>query len=229
MQNTQERSLIEVAFQQMKKAIIYGELAPGEKLKVASLSKSYGLSSSPIREALNRLSQEGVVVASDNRGFRVAALSVDDFEQITRLRCLLECEALADAIEQGDDDWEANVIGAFHRLCLAEKKLAGRSVALDNDWTERHRAFHFALFSACTSDRLLRIIDSLFDQAERYRRYSALNRTSVRNKSDEHRRLMDVALERDGKAAVELLEQHIKGTLKSVTAALRLQENATLQ
>lgn len=229
MQNTHEGSLIDVAFQQMKKAIICCELAPGEKLKVANLSKAYGLSSSPIREALNRLSQEGVVVASENRGFRVSTLSVDDFEQITRLRCLLECEALADAIDNGDDVWEANVIGAFHRLKVAEKKLAGRSVALDQDWTDRHKAFHFALFSACRSDRLMRIIDSLFDQAERYRRYSALHRTAVRNKSDEHQRLMEIALERDAKAAAELLEQHIKGTLKNVTAALRLQENSTLQ
>ncbi|SEG88254.1 GntR family transcriptional regulator [Marinobacterium lutimaris] len=229
MQNTQEGSLIEVAFQQMKKAIICCELAPGEKLKVANLSKSYGLSSSPIREALNRLSQEGVVVASENRGFRVSSLTIDDFEQITRLRCLLECEALVDAIENGDDAWEADVIGAFHRLRVAEKKLAGRSVVLDDDWTERHKAFHFALFSACKSDRLLRLIDSLFDQAERYRRYSALHRTAVRNKSDEHQRLMDIALERDAKGAAELLDAHIRGTLKNVTAALRLQESATLQ
>ena len=57
MLNLQGGSLIDVALQQMKKSIICCELAPGEKLKVAELSKSYGLSSSPIREALNRLAQ----------------------------------------------------------------------------------------------------------------------------------------------------------------------------
>lgn len=229
MQNTQEGSLIEVAFQQMKQAIICCDLAPGEKLKVANLSKAYGLSSSPIREALNRLSQEGVVVASENRGFRVAALSVSDFEQITRLRCLLESEALSDAIKNGDDVWEANVIGAFHRLNVAEKKMAGRAVALDNDWTERHKAFHFALFSACPSERLLKLIDSLFDQAERYRRYSALHRTAIRSKPDEHRKLMDLALQRDAQAAVAFLRSHVQGTLKNVTEALQAEQGATLQ
>ncbi|MBC3503334.1 GntR family transcriptional regulator [Pseudomonas sp. SWRI59] len=228
MQNQQGGSLIEVALQQMKKSIICCELAPGEKLKVAELSVSYGLSSSPIREALNRLAQEGIVEASENKGFRVARLSVDDFQQITQLRRLLECEALAEAIRHGDDAWEADVLGAFHRLKVVEKRLGSVSVALDDDWSERHKAFHFALFSACPSDMMLRLIDSLFDQAERYRRFSALHRSVERHKGDEHQQLIDAVLSRDINASVELLGNHIGGTLKHVTDVLR-QQHSTLQ
>lgn len=220
MLNSQGGSLIDVALQQMKKSIICCELAPGEKLKVAELSKSYGLSSSPIREALNRLAQEGIVEANENKGFRVTELSVDDFREITRLRCLLESEALADAIEHGDDAWEANVLGAFHRLGLIEKKLGKVALALDDDWALRHKAFHFALFSACPSSLLLRMVDSLFDRAERYRRFSALHRTVERHKGDEHKQLMEVALARDTEKAVALHQRHINSTLARVTEVL---------
>ena len=223
MLNTNGGSLIDVALQQMKKSIICCELAPGEKLKVAELSKSYGLSSSPIREALNRLAQEGIVEANENKGFRVTELSMEDFREITRLRCLLESEALADAIAHGDDAWEANVLGAFHRLGLIEKKLGKVAVVLDDDWAQRHKAYHFALFSACPSPLLLRMIDSLFDRAERYRRFSALHRTSERRKGDEHKQLMDAALARDSEKAVDLLKRHINGTLVHTGEALSRQ------
>ena len=223
MLNTNGGSLIDVALQQMKKSIICCELAPGEKLKVAELSKSYGLSSSPIREALKRLAQEGIVEANENKGLRVTELSLDDFREITRLRCLLESEALADAIAHGDDAWEANVLGAFHRLGLIEKKLGKVAVVLDDDWAQRHKAYHFALFSACPSPLLLRMIDSLFDRAERYRRFSALHRTGERRKGDEHKQLMDAALARDSEKAVDLLKRHINGTLVHTGEALSRQ------
>lgn len=228
MLNTNSGSLIDVALQQMKRSIICCDLAPGEKLKVAELSKSYGLSSSPIREALNRLAQEGIVEANENRGFRVTALSVDDFREITRLRCLLESEALADAITHGDDAWEANVLGAFHRLGLIEKKLGKSAVVLDDEWALRHKAFHFALFSASPSSLLLRMIDSLFDRAERYRRFSAMHRTAKRHKGDEHKQLMEAALARDTDMAVDLLKRHIRGTLENVTEVV-LRQHSTLQ
>lgn len=228
MLNNQSSSLIDTALQQIKRTIICCELPPGEKLKVAELSKLYGLSSSPIREALNRLTQEGIVTASEKRGFRVAAMSVEDFREITRLRCLLESEALADAIEYGDDGWEANILGAFHRLSVIEKKLGKTSVALDDDWAARHKAFHFAIFSACPSPLLMGMIDSLFDRAERYRRFSARNRVTKRSKEGEHRQLMTAALARDTEQAQHLLKRHINGTLGNVAEALERQQ-ATLQ
>lgn len=221
-------SLIEVALQKMKHAIVCCELPPGFKLKVDALSKEYGISSSPIREALNRLAQEGVVTASDNKGFRVAPISVSDFQEITRLRQLLECEALSDAITYGDDEWEGNVLAAYHRLGITEKRLGDGPVALDDDWAARHKNFHFMLFSACPSGLLLSMVDSLFDRAERYRRFSALHRQTERHKSNEHQLLMDAALARDKDKAIDLLRHHIGHTRDSVTEAIQRQQ-ATLQ
>lgn len=220
--------LIDVALLKMKKAIVCCELAPGEKLKVAELSKAYGLSSSPIREALNRLTQDGIVEASENKGFKVAPISKEDYKEISRLRCLLETEALSESIQNGDDEWEAAVLGAFHRLNLVEKKLTGSTLALDDEWSTRHKAFHFALFGGCSSHLLLRMVDSLFDRAERYRRFSAHQRVKSRDKSGEHQALMNAALERDSEKAVLLLRSHITSTLDRVVEAIDRQQ-ATLQ
>jgi DNA-binding GntR family transcriptional regulator len=221
-------SLIEVALSKMKHAIVCGELGPGTKLKVDALSKAYGLSSSPIREALNRLAQEGIVTASENKGFRVAPISVEDFRDITRLRRLLEGEALADAITYGDDQWEGDALAAFHRLSVVEKRMGNGPLALDEDWSARHKAFHFALFSGCPSKLLLGIVDSLFDRAERYRRFSARHRQSVRHKNNEHQELLDAALARDKDRAVALLREHIGHTETSISEAI-LRQQATLQ
>lgn len=227
-ESTPGTSLIEVALHKMKNSIVRCELPPGTKLKVDALSKAYGLSSSPIREALNRLAQEGVVHASDNKGFRVAPISVQDFDEISRVRGLLESEALSDSIDHGDDAWEGNVLAAFHRLNVVEKRLGSGPVALDDEWAERHKAFHFALFSACPSPLILSMIDSLFDRAERYRRYSALHRQTERHKTNEHQVLMKAALSRDKAKAVKLLRQHIERTRDSVRTAIERQQ-ATLQ
>ncbi|WP_233859316.1 GntR family transcriptional regulator [Paraburkholderia sp. HD33-4] len=228
--NTAENTgpLIDVALSRMKTAIIRGELAPDTRLKVESLSKAYGLSSSPIREALNRLAQDGIVRATENRGFWVAPISVDDFRDISRLRVLLEREALVDSIEHGDEEWEVSVLTAFHRLSLMEKKLDAGPVALDDNWSDRHRAFHMALLSATPSPLLTGMIASLFDRAERYRRYSAMHRLEPRHKNNEHEALMKAAIGREKEKAANLLQKHIEGTLGRIVGALERQA-ATVQ
>ena len=221
-------SLIEVALTKMKRAIVSCELAPGTKLKVEALSREYGLSSSPIREALNRLAQEGIVTAVDNKGFRVSPISIKDFGEICRLRVLLEAEALKDAMKYGDDAWEGNILAAFHRLSIVERKLGSEPVSLNRDWTTRHKAFHFSLFAACPSPLLLGMVDSLFDRAERYRRFSAKHRQSARHKLDEHQNLMNAVLARDEKTALALSREHIESTRVRVSEAIERQL-ATLQ
>jgi GntR family carbon starvation induced transcriptional regulator len=221
-------SLIDVALHKLRRAIICCELAPGSKLKVDALSRAYGLSSSPIREALNRLVQDGIVHASENKGFRVAPVCVADFREISRLRVLLECEALADAIEHGDDAWEGNAMAAFHRLGIVEKRLGAGPVALDDDWSQRHKAFHFALFGACPSMLLMNMIDSLFDRAERYRRYSALHRQTERHKSHEHQALLKLVLARDKDQALDMLRKHIQHTQLSISAILARQDGPAM-
>jgi DNA-binding GntR family transcriptional regulator len=211
----------EQAFMRLRRDVLQGAWEPESRLKVDELQGHYGFSSSPLREALSRLAQEGLVRADERRGFRVAPISMDDLDDITRMRLMLDVPALQDAIVHGDDSWEAGIVAASHRLERVESRLADGPVVLDDDWSSLHRDFHMCLLAACTSERQRAWSASLFDQAERYRRFSARNRQTVRRKSDEHKRLMNAVLARDGDTAAVLLAEHIEGTRRNVRAALK--------
>lgn len=171
-----EPPLAEQAHARLRRDILMGQLAAGVKLKIEELQEAYGLSSSPLREALSRLSQEGLIRADERRGFRVAPLSMEDLADILRMRLTLELPALRESIQRGDDAWEGLVVASFHRLELVEARLGDGPLILDDTWSELHRAFHLSLLAACTSQRQRRWSASLFDQAERYRRYTARHR-----------------------------------------------------
>jgi len=216
-----EPLLVEQAFTRLRQDVLTGTFEAGAKLKLDELQSAYGYSSSPLREALSRLAQEGLIRADERRGFRVAPISEDDLADITRMRVLLDVPALREAIAHGDDAWEADLLAAYHRLEKVESRLSDGPVILDNDWSQLHRAFHLALLAACPSSRQRVWGASLFDQAERYRRFSARHRKTARRKSNEHRKIMDATLRRDADTACALLEEHIQGTQRNVLAALQ--------
>jgi DNA-binding GntR family transcriptional regulator len=212
--------LVDQAFAQLRHGVLTGEFPAGTKLKIDELQDAYGFSSSPLREALSRLAQEGLIRADERRGFRVPPISLEDLADITRMRVLLDVPALRESIARGDDAWEAEVVAAYHRLERVESRLSEGPVILDDLWSQLHRAFHLALVAACPSERLRLWGASLFDQAERYRRYSARFRKSSRRKSNEHRKIMDATLRRDADTACALLAEHILSTQRNVEAAL---------
>ena len=211
----------EQAFLSLRRDVLQGEHPPGAKLKLELLQVQYGFSSSPLREALNRLAQEGLVRADERRGFRVAPISAEDMADITRMRLMIDVSALRDSIAAGDDAWEADLVARFHRLERLESRLPEGPVVLDADWVQRHRDFHQALLAACPSQRQLALSASLFDQAERYRQISGRHRQSLRRKNEEHRRLMQATLKRDADTACALLSEHMLSTQRNVVAALR--------
>lgn len=212
---------LERALAALRLDVLQGTHQPGAKLKLEELQARYGFSSSPLREALNRLAQEGLVRADERRGFRVAAVSAADMDDITRMRLMLDVPALRDAIAHGDDAWEAAIVAASHRLERIELRLPEGPAMLSDEWSAVHRNFHMCLLAACTSERQLAWSASLFDQAERYRHISARYRQIPRRKHDEHKRLMNATLKRDADTACAVLEDHILGTQRNVQAALR--------
>ncbi len=212
--------LAERAYRQLRQAIVRCEFAPGQRLRVDEISRHYQISSSPLREALSRLSEQGLVQAFENRGFHVAPLTVQGITDLTRVRLLLECEALRDAMAHGTDVWEAGVVGAAHSLSLVEQRLGDGPLVLDEHWSQRHRDLHLALYAGGTSPMLRDMVAALFDNAERYRQFSARNRKTERRKNAEHQRLMTAVLSRDADKALGLLRQHISSTERNVTECL---------
>lgn len=213
-------SLAERAYRDLRQAIVRGEFEPGARLRVDELARRFSVSSSPLREALNRLSEQGLVRILENRGFRVAPLTAAGVSDLARVRLLVECEALRDSMRHGDDAWEAQVVAAGHALGLSERRLGNEARALDDDWSARHRSFHLALYAACTSPLLRELADVLFDNAERYRRWAARHRPVPRRKHDEHQQLLNAVIGREEEKAIALLRTHITRTEQLVAATL---------
>ncbi|ENO91273.1 transcriptional regulator [Thauera sp. 28] len=210
------KTLVEGAYQRLRRDIIEGVHAPGEKLRVEHLKDQYDVGAGTLREALLLLVTDALVVTQGQRGFRVAPISIADFEDITRTRVLLETEALRQSITLGGDDWEASVVAAFHRLSRAEEKLADHDPGTTEEWEKRNRAFHEALISASPSRWIRHFQNILYQQSERYRRISPFRQPIERDIHAEHQALFDATLARDTTRATSILTEHILRTLDAV-------------
>lgn len=209
-------TLAGTVYLRIRSDIISGSLEPGFHLRLETLRQRYGVGLSPIREALSRLSSDTFVTAIENRGYRVAELSRADLEDITASRILLERDALRQAIAQGDEEWEANIVATHYRLGKVDARLRDASPDLLDEWERANRAFHDALVAACRSHWLQRFRRLLQDQSKRYRRFSLVESVSFRDVQSEHDELMRVTLARDADAAMELIENHIRATAENL-------------
>lgn len=204
--------------QRLREAILNGVAPPGNKLRLDDLRAEFGVSLSPLREALSRLSAEGLVVGQENRGFSVAEVSRENLVEVTLLRAELEGIAVHAAVERGDDDWEERLVAVFHRLTKAEQRLhEGRSVS---DWEVAHRDFHITLLAACDMPLLLHFCGILHDHNDRYRRLFLRQNPPQRNAASEHKDILDAVLRRDAGRAQTLLRRHIETTGALVQAAM---------
>jgi len=209
-------TLASSVYERLRRDIVEGQLAPGEKLRIDALRALYGVGASPLREALNRLSAEGLVIQEDQRGFRVPPVSVDDLQELTRTRCLINEVALREAIARGDPAWEEQIVVAHHRLARTAFDL-GTPTIVNPEWERRHREFHMALIVACGSRWIAASWGQLFDLADRYRHLSKRGDGQHRDFHAEHRAIMDATLARNTELAVRLLNEHVSRTAELVT------------
>jgi DNA-binding GntR family transcriptional regulator len=207
-------------FESIRTDLLNGQLAPGQRLKLAVLAGRFGVSLSVVREALSRLSEQRLVVASPQRGFNVMPLSLEDLTDLTQTRIEVESLALRQSTALGDLKWEADVVSSCHTL--DRTPVDSEDGRLNEDWPLAHQAFHRALLSGCQSPRLNGIVMALRDSAELYRRwYWALTEDQVRDIAAEHQQLRDHALNRDAEAAVATLAEHIGRAPRKLIAYAR--------
>ncbi|UMA64396.1 FCD domain-containing protein [Roseivivax marinus] len=207
----------EAAYQALRADIIRGNRRPGERLRIERLRNLYGTGPTPLREALQRLSSERLVLAEGQRGFSVAPLDPAEFADINIARTSIEKEALRLSLQRGGDDWEARVVAAAYRLAKEDAALAA-SKEVGDRWERANAEFHTALVSACGSSWLLHIREGLHDVCERYRRASVYSRMGARDLHTEHAEISDAALARDIETACSLTERHFALTADSLRA-----------
>jgi DNA-binding GntR family transcriptional regulator len=195
---------------------VFGRLPPGKKLKLERLKADYGASVSTLREILNRLHSERLVVAEGQKGFEVAPVSIANLREIAALRQLLEGRALEESFRAGDMEWEGRVVAAHHRLARMEERMAKGERSHAEEWKRYDWQFHQALISACGSKMLIDNHAAVFDKYLRYQMIALSYRGDIA--ANEHAELLDCALKRDATRACEVLTRHVAGGLEHALA-----------
>jgi DNA-binding GntR family transcriptional regulator len=197
----------EKAYRRIRSDIVFGRLAPGERLTLDRMRDAYATSVSTLREVLNRLSSEGLIIAEGSRGFEVTPISAGNLREVGAMRCLLETHALRESFAAGDMDWEGAVVAAHHKLASMERRMSAGERSMAEAWKRYDWEFHRALISACGSKVLLETHATIYDRYLRYQMIAAVYRGAVA--AGEHRRLLECALERDWKTAQGTLTKHV--------------------
>lgn len=208
----------------LRQEVLTGALLPGQPLRLDELRERYGVSLSPLREAVSRLGAEGLLQIEQQRGVRVAPVSAENLAEVVLLRAELEPLALRDAIEHADDNWEARITTALAMLTRQEKQGEGQHRV--ERWERLHRQLHTELISTCTMPLLLQFCNMLNDRGDRYRRLFLADKTVDASVMREHREIVDASLELNADKACRLLRDHIVSSSKYVREAIerRLQE-----
>ncbi len=198
----------ERAYRHIRRDILFGRLAPAQKLKLDGLKESYGVSISTLRELLSRLTSEGLIVAEGARGFEVAPISPENLKEVANLRQLLECHATALSFGAGDMEWEGRVVAAHHKLAMIENRMLDGDRSAPDLWKRYDWEFHHALISACGSRAHLDAHRAVYDKYLRYQMIAVVFRGEIAAR--EHRQLLECALKRDTKSAQTVLVKHIQ-------------------
>lgn len=212
-------TLAQAAYRALRSDIIRGIRQPEERLRIERLKTIYSIGPTPLREALQMLVADQLVLTEGNRGFTVAPLDFHEFRDLNIARTAIELAALRLSIEQGGNAWEADVVAASYLMKKQDAALTGTTGGVPDAWEEANTAFHAALVSACGSRWLLKARDGLNDQCARFRRASVYQRIGQRDLSAEHTAITEAALARDADLACELTRQHFARTADTLPEA----------
>ena len=208
-------TLVDAVEARLSSDIVNAVLPAGTRLRIERLRQSYATGATPLREALSRLLAVGLVELSNNRGFRVPALSYDDLVDISRARALIEGAAAREAAERGDEAWEARLVSAFHLLKRRAERDLGEP-ANRHAYYDAHHHFHEALLAGCESPRLMQMQSRLERQHSRYYRQLPFDRITAEDLVGEHQRVLDLALAHDGAGLADYLGRHVMLTVEQL-------------
>ena len=214
-----KQTMATTAYGQLRDEILTGSIIPETKLNIRALCGRFAVGLSPMREALSRLSAEGLVQQSDNRGFTVLPVSVAELTDLSLARCWVNEVGLRQSIARGGPQWEESLLLAFHRLSRTPRH------QLDNEdrnpaWEQAHRIFHRALIDGSGSQWLTETCERYFEAAERYRHLARIAGVSRGSQEDEHRAIMQAAVDRKADEAVQRLTMHFDRTAQLVRQVL---------
>lgn len=208
------RSVSEQVTTELRRSIISGTLAPGSTFSLRSIAEELNVSFIPVRDALRNLEGEGLVITRPGRSAQVAPLDLEDLHAIYQMRCRLEpglaresCLIISDA-ELDRLQSQARAFGEPHH-------------AIDTVY-EAHQDFHAALIAPAATTWDMRVLNSLWNAAERYIRvgFGTTNPEENLRIQKEHERLVEILRARDPDAVAEAVLEHLKHNEVSARRAL---------
>ncbi|MGH9107270.1 MAG: GntR family transcriptional regulator [Acidimicrobiales bacterium] len=205
-------SLQERVYEEIRTAIVSGGYRPGERLNESSLAESFEISRNPIREALRRLQQDGLVEVRPRTGVFVASLTPSEAEDIYRIRAALEGAAAALAAERATSE----------DLLLMDKALQSMSSAVQRhkhaEVTRESEEFHSAIHAAAHSDRLSFMMKQIYAQVTWFRNLTLESPTRPPQAQREHLALLAAIKRRDSDLAGQLARRHVLSAYRALKA-----------
>lgn len=197
------RSMGDVAYDYLKRGIISGDLPPGQRLIESQLSAQMKVSRVPVREAVKKLEQEGLVEKTGGRGFAVKGHSKEEIEETLGIRALLESYAAYLATEHID-------AGILKKL---EDSIDAYRAAFEKGDTEKlmqlNTQFHEIIYKAAGSRKLYFLISSFRDEIHRYRRPLLTSQHHARVSLKDHEQMVKAMREKNKKKVENLVRKHI--------------------
>ena len=212
------RTLTEQTYNRLRHAIIEGQLAPGSKLRIEHLRQQYGVGAGTLREAVTRLVSDALVTAESQRGFRVTPIAIEDLEELTRLRVLIETEGLRQSMRYGGEAWRQALHASYAALNAVDYPIRAEQRP---QWEALNVRFHEALLNGRPSAWTQKVLRLLSRHSERYRRYAMGLPGLLRDVHAEHREIYELALAGQEARAALALEAHICTTPHLLLQALR--------
>jgi DNA-binding GntR family transcriptional regulator len=196
-------SLRETVTQILRAAIISGEMAPGEVHSAPSLGARFGVSATPVREAMVDLSRAGLVETVPNKGFRVTAISEAELDEIAALRMLIEPPTVREVTPRIPADAMAGLRALAQ--AIVDHAAAGDLIG----YTEADRRFHLAILAFSNNRRLVSLVSELRSQTRLYGLAGLAERGALAGSAAEHLDLVDLIAARDARGAASLMRRHI--------------------
>jgi DNA-binding GntR family transcriptional regulator len=204
----------ERAYARVREMVLTGELEPGAVLNQAVLARRIGISTTPLREALRRLAQQGLVELGAHREARVAPLDAAEARDLVELRQDLDPLAAGLAAQRRTAADLAEMTDSLARLESLPEDPSPAQLA-------GHRRFHAALYRASHNAVLVETLDGLWDKTDRYRRHAlraGRSDAEAAQRAEEHRLLVEAVSDRDAAAATELMRRHVETSLAARAA-----------
>lgn len=223
-------TLTEQLEQALRIDILEGVLRPGQRLRASEMTERYGVSATPLREALQRLAVENLVALDPRMGAAVAPISRDDLHDVYDMLETLDGMALERSMERADAGWIARVERSLEKLAKAVslQDSVGRDTPdevrreIASQWSAAHWDFHYHLYEACGSPWLLRFVRMVHQHSERYRMLSIQGRVGMhRDSRAEHERILTEVRKGDVQASLMALREHQRLTVTMLEDAFR--------